>query len=181
MREACCSHARSCGEVHFTSQMLLASNIQVFLLTAFDSAVLCPSTNTLGLGTRLKSTRPAFCRELPRMMEWMHSIQNFPCSTLIHFPSIGIMGQRVRLGSAQHEANVERVNSAAERLSDPNMKPETLRKYVYIARNLDICGIDFKAVRQRYIQKYGGLSLPPNVSMVVTSCACYCLWKSVQS
>ena len=74
-----------------------------------------------------------------------------------------------------HEANVERVNSAAERLSDPNMNPQTLRRYVYIACNTDIYGMDFKAVRQRYIEKYGALSLLPlhNVSIIsLSTCVC---------
>ena len=83
------------------------------------------------------------------------------------FPLLFSVFRQVAPGIS-HEANVERVNSAAERLSDPNMKAEALRRYVVIARNTDIYGLDLKAMRQRYIQKYGGLSLPPhsNVSMV---------------
>jgi hypothetical protein len=42
------------------------------------------------------------------------------------FPLLFSVFRQVAPGIS-HEANVERVNSAAERLSDPNMKPETLR------------------------------------------------------
>ena len=83
------------------------------------------------------------------------------------FPLLFSVFRQVAPGIA-HEANVERVNSAAERLSDPNMKAETLRRYVFIARNSDIYGLDLKAVRQKYILKHGALSLAPpaNVSIV---------------
>jgi len=76
-----------------------------------------------------------------------------------------------------HEANVERVNSAAERLSDPNMKPQTLRRYVFIARNSDIYRVDIKDVRQKYMQKYGGQSLaaPAKVS-IVSPCMYACIY-----
>ena len=99
---------------------------------------------------------------------------------------------------------MERVNSTAQRLSDPNMNPETLRRYVYIARNADIYGIDLKEVRQRYKDKYGALSLAPEkvihyvcmracnalhvfmyVSMyacmcdIVCSCMCVCMYVCV--
>jgi hypothetical protein len=91
------------------------------------------------------------------------------------FPLLFSVFRQVAPGIS-HEANVERVNSAAERLSDPNMKPETLRRYVFIARNSDIYGIDLKDVRQRYIEKYGALSLrPPQVS-VVSPCMHACMY-----
>jgi len=105
------------------------------------------------------------------------------------FPLLFAVFRQVAPGIA-HEANVERVNSTAQRLSDPNMNPETLRRYVYIARNADIYGIDLKEVRQRYKDKYGALSLAPekvihyvcmracnalHVFMYVSMYACMCV------
>jgi hypothetical protein len=84
------------------------------------------------------------------------------------FPLLFSVFRQVAPGIS-HEANVERVNSAAERLSDPSVKPEMLRRYVSITHNSEIYGIDLKAVRQMYIQKHGWFSLPPIVS-VVFSC-----------
>ena len=60
-----------------------------------------------------------------------------------------------------HEANVERVNSAAQGLFDPNLDANTLSRYVYIVRNVPVYGMDLQAVRERYIKKYGGMLLPP--------------------
>ena len=60
-----------------------------------------------------------------------------------------------------HEANVERVNSAAQGLLDPNLDANTLSRYIYIVRNASVYGMDLQAVRERYIKKYGGMLLPP--------------------
>ncbi len=90
------------------------------------------------------------------------------------FPLLFAVFRQVAPGIA-HEANVERVNSTAQRLSDPNMNPETLRRYVYIARNADIYGIDLKEVRQRYKDKYGALSLAPEKVNLLSPCVYTCL------
>jgi hypothetical protein len=69
MRDANCFHAGSCGEVHFYQSNLAPFNVQVLILTAFDSAVSSRSTSTLALAARLKNTRHASCREQPRMTD----------------------------------------------------------------------------------------------------------------
>jgi hypothetical protein len=130
-------------------------------------------------------------RELPNSVVQQHRgadgiIDHYSLFTehRANFPILFALFRQVAPGIT-HSANVERVNSSAKQLADPNMNPSTLSDYVYICRNVHIYGgIDFEEVAALYRKKWGSLLLPEVCVYVVgarwatwacaTAADCFC-------
>ena len=52
------------------------------------------------------------------------------------------------------------MNSAAQYIEDPNHDAQTISYFVFIWRNMYVYGVNFRAVKERYSKKYGGMQLP---------------------